>query len=78
MIVYIYYKYNNYLSILFKMYFKKALKVVSLGYQVGMLANTYYMYSTLQNIKEINTRYTEEVINLMKQNTALKNKKYKH
>lgn len=60
------------------MYFKKALKVVSLGYQVGMVVNTYYMYSTLQNIKEINKRYTEEVVNLMKQNTALKNKKYKN
>ena len=58
------------------MAFKTGLKIISVGYQVGMVINTYYMYSTLQNIKEINKRYTEEVVNLMKQNTSLKNKKY--
>jgi hypothetical protein len=59
------------------MNYKTVFKVISIGYQVGMITNTYYMYSTLQDIKQINKRYTEEVVNLMKQNASLKNKKYK-
>jgi hypothetical protein len=58
------------------MNYKTALKIISVGYQVGMITNTYYMHCTLKNIKEINIRYTEEVVNLMKMNTELKSKKY--
>jgi len=44
---------------------KTGLKIITVGYQIGMIANTYYMYTTMQELKEINKKYTVEVSKLM-------------
>jgi len=59
----------------FKMPLKTAVKIFSLGYQVSMIGVTYKMYTTLQEIKDINKQYTAEVAQLMKENMSLRRKK---
>ena len=54
---------------------KTALKIFSITYQVSMIGVTYKMYTTLQEIKDINKAYTTEVAKLMKENMALRSKK---
>ena len=54
---------------------KTALKIFSLTYQVSMIGVTYKMYTTLQEINDINKAYTAEVAKLMKENMALRSKK---
>jgi len=45
--------------------FKNGMKIITVGYQIGMIANTYYMYTTMKDLKEINKKYTAEVSKLM-------------
>jgi hypothetical protein len=47
------------------MAFKTGMKIITAGYQIGMIANTYYMYTTMSELKEINKKYTAEVSKLM-------------
>jgi hypothetical protein len=54
---------------------KTALKIFSVTYQVSMIGVTYKMYTTLQEINDINKAYTAEVAKLMKENMALRSKK---
>jgi cell shape-determining protein MreC len=58
-----------------KMPMKTALKIFSFGYQISMIGVTYKMYTTLQEIKDINKQYTAEVAQLMKENMSLRSKK---
>jgi hypothetical protein len=44
---------------------KTGMKIITFGYQIGMIANTYYMYTTMNELKEINKKYTAEVSNLI-------------
>ena len=60
-----------------KMPVKTALKLFSLSYQVSMIGVTYKMYTTLEEIKDINKKYTHEVAQLMKENITLRSKKHK-
>lgn len=55
-----YYNYNK-----IRMAFKTGMKIITVGYQIGMIANTYYMYTTMSELKEINKKYTAEVSKLM-------------
>ena len=47
------------------MAFKTGMKIITVGYQIGMIANTYYMYTTMSELKEINKKYTDEVRKLL-------------
>ena len=60
-IIYLLQYYNNKI----KMAFKTGLRIITVGYQIGMIANTYYMYTTMTELKEINKKYTAEVSKLM-------------
>jgi hypothetical protein len=53
---------------------KTVLKILTVGYQVSMVGVTYKMYTTLEEMKNINKEYTIKVAQLMKENIALRRK----
>jgi hypothetical protein len=47
------------------MYLSNAMKVIIVGYQCGLTVNAYYTHKSMNELKEMNKKYTDEVSKLL-------------